>query len=1131
MKTKTTTRNWMLLLAGAIVSLPAFAQEDENKESDDIFELSPFTVSAEDNQGYMATSSLAGTRLKTDLRDIGAAVSVYTEEFLEDIDATSVEDILTYTTSTEGGGINGNFAGFTGESSDDVRGNPSSVTRIRAFAPATRTRDYFISDIPTDTYSYSRLTVNRGPNAILAGIGSGGGIVDASLRKAQFNDRTSVRFRYGEHGAHREEIHINREIFEDRLAFRIDGLNEHLQFRQEPTYERDERIYMAATLKLRKRNPNAFLGSTTLRANMEIGSIHGTPPNMLTPVMSVTSWFPGQHPANGIDFADKWYADGADRKIYDKNGNPIWKQTNPRVIDPTQTFIAGFQLFRQWALVFSDPNSPQPGVGFTDPALANIQGYIGVVAGSKPGGWLRATGDRNRNRQGFYRTRLQNPEVFDYYNNLLTGVFDNRQQSFDATDVRLEQLFWDGKAGVEFAYNRQHFKRSRDIPISGENEVYIDTTKYLSIRNDEYNTNPNGPLEDQRIENPNFGRAFVVSRDMFRDQVNMTDRESYQINAYINHDFTESDTGLGKLLGRHTLSGLLFKTDIERGNQTFKSSWQEGGDLGLKDSTGNVPGSFPAQVYGFFYLSDPLFDANSEDDIRLNPITTGRPVAGQDYTLRVWDTVQQKFVTGTATPNRIGGVPNNVVEEIKSTALTLQSHWLGDHVSTLISWRRDESEAVRFNFLPPPGNDGLDDITGEYQPEFLVPGDVVPQEQDSWTKSVVVHFPEKHLGELPFGADLRFFWNESENFEPVGIRRNQWNEDLGSPNSMTQEYGIGLSLADGKFNLRFNRFRTISGGRNVPNVPNAYGYINTLINRYVAANALDLVPSEWNFDGDIFQNFEQVARAMFDTIPERLRGNMGPEFNFDPRFVGSGADLTWEPDSIVGKASVSQTVSRGTEVEAIWNPNRNWRFMINVAKNKAGTANAAVDELEFAYAWRANLENMYGGDLLNGDRNPGQAADSPIWPQYQNETLADILTANALSGTATPEIREWRVNVVSRYRFTDGLFKGATVGVNLRWQDKIGIGYPLIPNEGGDLVGDINNPYFGPSDFKVDLNLGYTKKISVFGKKVDWTVRLNIRNINADDELIPIRANSDGSYGTVRIPPERTWNITNSFSW
>jgi hypothetical protein len=43
--------------------------------SDEAVVLSPFQVDASSDKGYMATQTLSGTRLKTDLRDIGSALT------------------------------------------------------------------------------------------------------------------------------------------------------------------------------------------------------------------------------------------------------------------------------------------------------------------------------------------------------------------------------------------------------------------------------------------------------------------------------------------------------------------------------------------------------------------------------------------------------------------------------------------------------------------------------------------------------------------------------------------------------------------------------------------------------------------------------------------------------------------------------------------------------------------------------------------------------------------------------------------------------------------------------------------------------------------------------------------------
>jgi uncharacterized protein YfaS (alpha-2-macroglobulin family)/tetratricopeptide (TPR) repeat protein len=52
---------------------------------EDVIVLSPFEVSAEHDVGYCASSTLAGTRARTSLRDIGSAISVATKDNSEDL--------------------------------------------------------------------------------------------------------------------------------------------------------------------------------------------------------------------------------------------------------------------------------------------------------------------------------------------------------------------------------------------------------------------------------------------------------------------------------------------------------------------------------------------------------------------------------------------------------------------------------------------------------------------------------------------------------------------------------------------------------------------------------------------------------------------------------------------------------------------------------------------------------------------------------------------------------------------------------------------------------------------------------------------------------------------------------------
>jgi hypothetical protein len=221
------------------------------------------------------------------------------------------------------------------------------------------------------------------------------------------------------------------------------------------------------------------------------------------------------------------------------------------------------------------------------------------------------------------------------------------------------------------------------------------------------------------------------------------------------------------------------------------------------------------------------------------------------------------------------------------------------------------------------------------------------------------------------------------------------------------------------------------------------------------------------------------------------------------------------------------------EYEAIVNPAPGWRVSVSFAKNEAVKADVAREDLAFANEWVANVRAKDGGALINGQRNPVQSATlGTFLAQYDGEHVTFIRTSAAQSGVSSAEIRKWRANVVTRYEFQRGIVRGLSIGGALRWQDKVGIGYPNIsatPNS--QYIPDIAHPLYGPTDTQVDLSLGYKNKFKLRGSTILWNIGVNVRNLNAKDRLIPIAANPDGSWATFRIPPERQWSLTNAFSF
>ncbi|MFO7726138.1 MAG: TonB-dependent receptor plug domain-containing protein, partial [Oceanipulchritudo sp.] len=274
---------WLLLPCAVIPFQGIFAQDADDEG--EIIDLSPFVVTGDEDIGYQATSTLAGTRLRTDLRDIGSSISIVNEELLNDTASTNIEDVLIFTPNTEVGGLGGNFSGSQGASPipEQQRDDPSGgITRVRGLAGADLTRDYFLTNVPFDTFNTDRIDIQRGANSALFGLGSPGGIVNASTIRADFlGNRGRIRFETDQWGTQRYTMRYNLQI-NDMAAIRVAGLTEDKKYEQKQAFMEDDRVFVAGTVKL----PFGL----TARASIEAAERHSANPDYVPPNDGITPW-------------------------------------------------------------------------------------------------------------------------------------------------------------------------------------------------------------------------------------------------------------------------------------------------------------------------------------------------------------------------------------------------------------------------------------------------------------------------------------------------------------------------------------------------------------------------------------------------------------------------------------------------------------------------------------------------------------------------------------------------------------------------------------------------------------------------------------------------------------------------
>src|SRR5262245_12627076 len=223
---RTSVLGFLSLVAG-------YAAESRNNvpTTEETLMLSPFEVREDEDKGYLATSAQSGTRLRSELKDIPASISVVTKDFMNDIGARNLEDLLTYTMNTEVGGISGNFsesvsgalANGSGEMNyDGAFQSVTPGTRVRGLTTADQTREFFLSSVPLDGYNVERVEISRGPNAMLFGLGSPAGIINSSLIKGDLRKtKTSLQYRTDQYGSYRGSFDHNQMLIRDKLAVRF----------------------------------------------------------------------------------------------------------------------------------------------------------------------------------------------------------------------------------------------------------------------------------------------------------------------------------------------------------------------------------------------------------------------------------------------------------------------------------------------------------------------------------------------------------------------------------------------------------------------------------------------------------------------------------------------------------------------------------------------------------------------------------------------------------------------------------------------------------------------------------------------------------------------------------------------
>lgn len=1216
---------------GAIVAtllLPAIGlAQSSSDEEDEVFTLSPFEVSGEDDSGYFTQATLAGNRLKTDLKDLGTSLSVYNDQFLDDIGATDNSTLLKYTLGTEVGGVNGNFSGSGGgtDPNSNASLSPQSTNRVRGLIGADNTRDLYLSSIPWDGYNVDGVDIQRGPNAILFGQGSPGGVINTRMKQASWQDSNEVSIRLDEFGSVRASVDLNRVIIEDELAVRFAAVDSRTKYKQDPAFDDIQRQYFAF------RYEPSFLASdnarTILRASYEMGDGESNRPRNMPPRDYITPWFEELNKdLYDVAWANQgnWQIPGRGAAAYQDFADP--PNQNPNYVDRigNNTNGTGYAGYFGGSIFFYMPGESEPTLGLTPNAVA----YLGRGSNGDRDGNIGGLADGNPHGIAGYRNYAQylglpfaslakdkfltDPTVFDFYNNLLDGDAKREWQNFDSLDLSLSQTFFGDTMGFDIGYHKESYLSGGFNPVS--DAIQVDVNSRFA---DGTNTPATGWYTDGTV-NPGAGRPFVRLGNAKGEST--TDRESWRATAFVSHDFDKGDNNwVTRLLGKHTVTAMGSQDNYLSTGQRWRSSTFIGDyySLGQFEEIKANNGRFWADFVPMqnVYIGPNLQGATLGQDLGIRPISAA-PQFSDTMTLRyfdsTWNQPTDPAADGYVDPAAVwfnqvtAGTADGPIESTQSENPANYVGWGTREVQLLTdadprnrdaltesrSWddRYNEANAIVWqgklwdgSLVATAGirNDEVgqvrttwetDDST-TYATEIpLNVNETGPFEEESKSWGMVAHLNDlPFLGEfvdkLPVNVSVSY--NKSNNFQTGQVYVDYWGQPLPLPEGNTEDMGVMVATKDGKYSVRLNQFESDvknnvgtglqfwNYGNNLGIYASAYHQIkNNYETRGVPSSIKhgdgiisDLpVPEDgeprtkWNvdyipLDGQTLAEAEALEIAVINAYDQWLE-EMAPL----PQLMGEAWSFAWDGSDFTEQGIpfrfTDDIKAEGYELELHAQVTDNWRLTMNASKIKSYRDNLGqtlapggeMTMIEYLLDFNDRMNTTAMGDLrIWGAGGGSNARDN--WNGYAD---GDIKARLAEEGTVVPENRLWRVNFVTNYDFSDGKFKGFSLGGSARYQSASTLAYQPY-NEVSEFTGreflayDLDTPFKDDSQLDFDLWFAYGKPI--FNDKVDWRVQMNIANVGVGDELVPITVQPDGTPAAYRIKAPQQIFITNTFKF
>jgi hypothetical protein len=1041
------------------------------ENADDVLVLSPFEVTAESQHGYLATSTLSGSRLNTKLDEIAASISVVTKQQLEDTGAVDINDIFKNELNTEGTHQYTDLSvSSSGVVTDNTGNNPASANRVRGLTNANVASDGFSTSLPVDSYNLDAVEISRGPNSNIFGLGNAGGSVNLIGSKAS-SLKSISRFtsRVDSFDGYRETFDLNRPLLSGKLGVRVMGVYDNKGFKLKPSEDLTRRLQTSLVA--------TPFSSTTINARFESYRNSNSRPNSITPRDMNTDWVESgsltwdpttltAHTADGTSLSDKTIS-GNRLLYYGLNTVDSGFAGVPNLyIDDGKVQL--FQIARM-------PDST--GTGPTN------------VKGSN---YLLQVGNKYTANSGIYPlfnpASITDKSLYDWSSvNLTAPNFQNVKG--ETTNLSLEQfilrsptqtLAFQGAWRHEFTSNYDR----RFLGVSSTTAIYADI---------------NEKLLDGKA-NPYFLRPFVGgSAPGFTRAMSATDQ--YRFLMAYDLDLSHSKGWL-KWLGRNRFTGLAEYTETLGCSLKYQdtisstNSWMNG--------TPSSRNSSGYRAYTRYYVGD----ANGQN-VDYAPQGFGSPpystslnfYNGVTKTWKQEDVVFGEYYSGGQYTRRL----------LNNYQGNWQGYFLDGRIIPMVGITQAINRTRQGNpaINPTAATDGYYDTTpmtefGTYS--------WVRRSGKTKTAGVVVK---------PFSW-LGLTYNQSDSFSPSSTAYDVTGNPLPDPTGETKDYGFDLNFFPGRdgiarLSIRARQYETTASGRGT-------GDLNTIVQRVIRMdyrsssgdpglgtflyNRLLAINPSWSTD-QLYSEINRLSGINMTYTRSHLNATHGD--NSDSVSRGQEIEVVVNP-SKYWTSRINAT--RAKPFNGSMSPET-----LAYIKERWNVWTTAKDPETGELWWTSKADN---------------STVPQDWYTNNVDSKLKLATAlQGKRRAQTREFRVSAVNSYSLAGISNNKFlRNITVGGTVRWESKGALGYY---GAAADTVGgvtaireyDPNRPIWDKEHYYCDMMLRY--RLKVFSDRVNCSLQLNVDDVFENGRLQAVAVNPDGQAWAYRIVDPRRFSLTASF--